>query len=209
MNEQVIHKKISKDIPYVMNRSWIYLLPMIALSLQVSLVNMINLRGCFMFTEDFPLIEQKIILLFRADSDRAYINFESLLAKAPEFYSTYEPDKHHTVFIYNIPVEYKQEYNKFIESKYSEFSENYKKSLIKFHNYKDKPKENGFSVINVLYKREQAYLAQEKDLNEGLPYSSHIQIPRDQEIGKKWNETQESILLETYQRNMKVSELQV
>lgn len=207
MTQLDLHKEKNKA-PYVMNRSWIYLLPMIALHLGLSLDQMVNLRSCFLYTEDFPELEDKVNLLFKADQTREYINFEEKLSDTICFNHRYEPDKYHTMYIYDIPDEYKQEYKKFKDSKYSEFTDNYKKSIIKFHQYSDKtPRDNGYSVINLLYKKEAAYLAQEKIINEGLPSSSWITIPRDQEIGKQWNETPEGIKLETYLKSMKASEL--
>lgn len=187
----------------IINKSFIYLFPMIGLTNSVQKGFFINLEGVFLLNEDYPQLKDKLYILFRMSTDQKYRIFEQGLLNASYYNFNYEPDKYYKIFVFDIPAEYKREYLKFLVSKYSEFSDNYKKSIIKFHKYKEKGE--GHAVINVLYKKEEAYLAQENQLNEGLPRRSWINIPRDQEIGKKWDENPESLSLEMYTKDMKLS----
>lgn len=202
--EGVIYNKLPQVTPYVMNKSWIYLLPMIGLTLGFEKAGLMNLKSCFMFAEDFPDKKDKIMLLFRCIPSIEYLTFEDKLSKIPEFHHMYEPDKFHTMFMYDIPEAYLGDYKAFLQSKYSEMSDSYKQNIIKYHKYTEK---DGKTVINILYKREEAFKNQEKLLNEGLPSSSWVSIPRDQEIGKRWDETEGSIRLETYTQDQKISSL--
>ena len=52
-----------------------------------------------------------------------------------------------------------------------------------------------------MYKKEIAYKLQEEELNDGLPESSWVKIPRDQEIGKLLEEV---IEMETYSEDLKI-----
>jgi len=81
-----------------------------------------------------------------------------------------------------------------MQSKYSEFSENYKRSIIKFHKLESatNPAKNKRSVINVLYRTEEGYQAKEEYINEGIPYNHWTRIPRNMEIGALIEEIREA-----------------
>ncbi len=202
MQERLIGwEKYQGIISPVINKSYIYLFPMIGLANQVKRDYFTNLEGVFLLNEDFN-IKDKIYILFKKDYTVKFSLFTQEMMNMIYYSFSYEPDSQHVIYVFEIPYEYKREYQKFLDSKYSEFSENYKKSVIAFHSFKQGAQ--GDSIINVMYKKEAAYRAREKTLNEGLPEGSWIKIPRDQEIGTLWNENQETMYLETYSKDMKI-----
>lgn len=107
---------------------------------------------------------------------------------------TEHPDNFSVLFCFRVPEEYKREYEKLMQSKYSQFSENYKRSIIKFHKLENatNPAKNKRSVINVLYRTEEGYLAKEEYINEGLPHNQWTRIPRDMEIGALMEEIKDA-----------------
>lgn len=202
MKEGLVGWEKYQAISPVINKSYIYLFPMIGLTNGVTKSFFINLEGVFLLNEDFISTKDKIYLLFKKNYTTEFSIFIQGLLNAIYYSFSYEPDSYHIIYAFDIPYEYKREYIKFIESKYSEFSDNYKKSILKFHGFSSKGE--GKSIYNILYKHEDAYLDMEKTINHGLPSSSWIQIPRTQEIGRKWDENDESIYLETYSKDMKI-----
>lgn len=187
------------DPNLVWNRTYTYLFPMIGLSSGMKRDEFLYLRGLFCKNDDFPELFNKLYMLLKFNKEREFVFYEDKLRTLDIYDFNYEPDKYHSIFVFNIPDEYKREYEKFIQSKYSEFSDNYKNSIIKFHGFKKN--ESGNRVIGVLYKKEIAYKLQEEELNDGLPESSWVKIPRDQEIGKLLEEV---IEMETYSEDLKI-----
>ncbi len=139
-------------------------------------------------------------LLFYPKDARKFDILERNLIESPYYIHDYQPDLWSQMFLFKVPEEYRREYDKFLSSKYSEMSENYKKIIIGFHQYSKTG--NGVNTIRVLYKEEEAYKEREAMINEGIPYKDWTRIPRDIEIGMKWDETLESTLLETYSKDM-------
>ncbi len=95
--------------------------------------------------------------------------------------------------------------------RYSEVSEEYKKKIIQYHGYQDRTQDplskkwydpDGANIIRVLYKKEQEYLDLEEKINKGLPIQYWTRVPRDQEVGIKWDETKRLIKLETLTKEM-------
>jgi hypothetical protein len=193
--------RMMKDSKVVINLTYTYLLPMLGLSCNIGRDSFINFRGIFLRNDDYPEIQDRLFLWLRASADRNYLAFEQQLRRLADYDSCYEPDKYHTIFLFKIPAEYKREYDKFIESRYSEFSENFKQALIKYHGYS---KTNaGADIIKVLYKDPELYEAKEKEINKGLDYKEWTRIPRTQEIGVLLSERIEH---ETFSDDLKVQE---
>lgn len=195
----------------VINKSFIYLLPMVGISLGLRRNHLIDFAGIFVKNEDYPELgpdDKLLYLLFHNFENSHTVPCRKVLEKSC---ISYDPDDASTMYVFTVPDEYKREYNKFIQSKYSEFSDNYKHSIIKFHDYREsinpRGMRDGSKILDILYRKEAAYKRQEEVLNMDLPRSSWISIPRDQEIGKKWNENPEIELLETYSKDLKLKEV--
>ena len=176
------------------NRSFAYALPMIALPHNLKLEDLVNFCGAYLFNEKYPDLTDRIYLHFNLyDGSRIHKQVLSLLEMSSYLDFSENPDSYTILFCFKVPEEYKREYDKLMQSKYSEFSENYKKSIIKFHKLdtSSNPAKNKRSVINVLYKTEEGYQAKEEYINEGLPSRQWTKIPRDQEIGALIEEIRE------------------
>ncbi len=183
------------DTKPIMNKSYCYLFPMIGLSNHISRGNFINLKGVFLRNEDFPNEYDRLYLLF-ASGDRRFESFKNTLENADTYIHHYNPDRYHCIFTLGIPREYYREYDKFMDSRYSEFSDNYKRAIIAFHGYKKGSE--GDRIIQIMYKDEGLYQKYEEELN--------TRIPRSQEIGSRWDENTDTINRETYTKDMKVNE---
>lgn len=170
----------------VVNRSYAYVLPMIALAHNLKLEDFTGFLGSYLFSEKHPHLQEHLFLHFKLeDSNKLHKHILKLLEASKHLEFTEEPDAFTIMYCFKIPTEYKREYNKFIESKYSEFSENYKQCIIRFHKLDsaDNRVKNKKAVINVLYRTEDGYIAKEEYINNGLPSYQWTRIPRDQEIG--------------------------
>ncbi len=174
MSEEVDQKQ-------VINRTYIYLFPIIGLSNKMKKEDFKYFKAIYFKDENRADEKEKLYLLLRFKGDRTYAKFEEQLRRLPNCSDSYDPDSYHTMFVFDIPSEYKREYDLFCKGKYSQFSENYKQSIAVFHGYKGR---KGEAALNVLYKKEQGYLDMEYYINEGLPEEEWTRIPRDQEIAR-------------------------
>lgn len=138
------------------NRSFTYILPMLGDKITDFYLSKSSpksqFRNCFVGDKEKPEMENKILLLYRFAGTPEYLKFEESLKQHKQFDSMYEPDRYHTMYVFNVPEEYLAEYKDFILGKYSKFKKSYKDKIQKFHNLLDND-----HVMNVLYKREQAY----------------------------------------------------
>ena len=190
------------------NKTYIYLLPVVGMTIGAKKDQLINLVGVFLKNSDYPdLTEEDQVLHILFKKSRYLTSHEQLLSTICEKYS---PDTQSTMYLFKVPSEYKREYRAFVQNKYSEFSDNYKKTIIKFHNYRDSINPSGSldgdHIINVMYRKESAYIKQEEVINEGLPVSEWTRIPRNQEICSRWDSTEESILRESYTEDLKIKQ---
>lgn len=171
----------TKTLPntLVANRSYVYLLPMIALSHNIKLSSLVGFMGAYLYHEDFPQYKEHLFLHFKViKGAKKYQELEKIFRNSPELVLEFQPEIDEVMFCFKVPVEYKAEFDKFLKSKYSEFSDNYKKSILRFHDLGESS-----DVASVIYKKEQAYKVKEEFINKGLPESQWVRIPRDQEIG--------------------------
>ena len=178
----------------VINRSYAYALPMIALPLNLKLDELLGFIGVYLFHEKHPDLEYRIYIQFNLFDESRFHKQVLMTFEQSQYLDFFEyPDKFSVLYCMKVPDEYKREYDKLLKSRYSEFSENYKRSIIKFHNLEDKnnPSKNKRAVINVLYKTEAGYKAKEEYINDGLPERDWTRIPRGQEIGALMDEIRE------------------
>lgn len=155
------------------NRSIRYMLPMLGDKLsQFYIPNdkgpKGNFRNCFIDDLNNTDVSNNLLLLYRFSGTQPYVEFESLLVQNPFYKMMYEPDKFHTMYVFNLPEEFAENYDLFIQGKYSKFSKKYKDKIQSFHSLKDDD-----LTMDVLYKREPAFLDAEKRYG--------IRIPRTQE----------------------------
>lgn len=169
----------------IYSKSFSFILPILDYWDSSFLVND-NLTGCFIGDEDYPELKNHIFLLYKFSGDKWFLNFEEQLQDCDYFVTQYEPDKFHTMFVYDIPVHQQINYDYIKDGKYSKISDSYKQRIIEFHSIAFGT-QTGEVVRRVLYKHDSQYEAWEAKINEGLPRSRWTFIPRDQDPAEAMN----------------------
>lgn len=165
-----------------------------------------NFVNCFIGDSEKPELNSHILLLYKFSGNKEFIDFEFWLQSHDQFRGTYEPDRYHTMYIFEVSDQYKEDYTKFKEGKYSSFSGDYKRQIELFHGLSGSDNSK-HPVIATLYRYEPGYIFLEGQINKGeRDKRFYISIPRDQEcsslpeleIGK------EIRFVEIYQPHFKV-----
>lgn len=160
------------------NKTYSYILPMLGNNIN----EFYNLEEAYIRDDKYPEYDTNYIFLKTKFTTSDYFaRYTSSLREKPEYISDYISDNSkHLVTVYKLnDTEDIKNYNLFIVGKYSEFTEEYKKHIIKFHNLQP-----GNGISGVLYKLEYKYKQVENKLNyydDGYPLV-YVTIPRDQEI---------------------------
>jgi hypothetical protein len=147
-------------------RSYTYMLPMLSLSLSYYAEHLVNV---FFGDESKPELNEHIFLLFKFSGDRkrpshtSYLWIEEDLKKHPLYVEMYDPDPHHVMMAFTIPKEHIVNYKLFRSGKYSELSEEYKRTLLEYH-YPDPVRREQGTLRKVLYKDESLYRSWEERL---------------------------------------------
>lgn len=163
------------------NKSQTYILPMIGRKLSDFASDVFpfsNYRNTFIGDKDKPSLKNNILLLYRFSNEPQFLELEKNFQTHRYFHSIYEPDSFHTMIVFNIPEQFQREYDLFKQSKYSLFSESYKRHIGFFHNIN-----LTHEVMGTLYKTEWRFKQLEKKFG--------IEIPRNQEAGSAMNEADE------------------
>jgi len=162
------------NIDVDLTRSTTYILPMLGKKISDFPTDL----NCFLGDTNKVELKDKIFLIVKNQSDPWFVaNIESLCLK-DNFIESYECNNNYTMFVFDVPEEYKSEYFKFKEGKYSLFDDTYKRKVLNFHNLGTHS-----TVGKVLYRDITLYKEWEKNLG--------VDIPRTQEIGNMPNPKQE------------------
>jgi hypothetical protein len=140
------------------NKSFSYVLPMLG----GTFLEYQDLKGCYIFHDDYPELKDNIFLWVEKKSE----NLIERLTKHPEFIHFDNIDDENNLLYFNVPVKYLEDFKMFKDSKYSKLSNDYKKDIVTFWDSRNIP-----NIIDVLYRKETAYLRLEKQYD--------IEIPRD------------------------------
>lgn len=97
--------------------------------------------NCYVQDANFPEFNNHIVLLYKYGKITEpniipkIIQIENRLFKDLEapLVHRYEPDTEHSVFIYDVPKKYQNDYDWFMYSKYSKISPAYKNKVLDFH----------------------------------------------------------------------------
>ena len=130
-----------------------------------------------LFMNAFVGIEDKkdcIVLLYKFSMDSLFLKFEKALQKFRSFSEKIDVDPYHVLFIFNIPKEYKKNYNKLKKGKYSEMDDDYKFQILEFHGF-----DMSSQVAHVLWKSEKRREAMETKLNAEIDIDSELLTPID------------------------------
>jgi hypothetical protein len=130
-----------------------------------------NFLNCFI-GDDVVNIEDKILLLYKFSGDREFLKFEDQIQEHPLYDGTYDPDKTHVMFVFNIPDKAKADFELIKEGKYSQISKWYLDLCISFFEHEDAVTEGRSTVYNIVTKQEKVYLALEKEFSIKIPRTS-------------------------------------
>lgn len=159
----------------VLNKTTNYLLPMLGDSLcqfrsdKYEDFPKCQFRAAFIGDNTHKIYKKnKILLLYKFSGKPEFMKFESDLLNNPYCVDTYDADKFHTMYVFNVPSKYKEDYEKFLNWQPSKFSIAYKLHIQNFYNLKE-----DHPLYKTIYKKEERFKELEKELG--------ISIPRDLE----------------------------
>tara|TARA_R100000951_G_scaffold94695_3_gene83522 strand:+ start:61 stop:798 length:738 start_codon:yes stop_codon:yes gene_type:complete len=110
-----------------------------------------------------------IALLYRFSGTPLFLKFEQALKKFRCYRDVVDPSPHHVMFIFNIPDNYIEDYDKFILGKFSELSPQLKEAILKFYNA-----DLHSSLGQILFKSEKRRLRLSQNLGVKIP--KHMEL---------------------------------
>jgi len=110
-----------------------------------------------------------ITLLYHDMSTADFKKFKGILANLPTYVESYKPTDSHIVFIFKIPIKFKDMLNLFLKGQYSKLTDFYKSRILAFH----KQSLKGF-VGQVLFKSSVRRNILEAKLGAELPEDSEV-----------------------------------
>lgn len=124
-----------------------------------------------------------LALLYRFSGNAEFLRFEQRLRQHSSFKKMVDPSPWFTLFIFNIPTEYLEDYQKFCLGKYSELSADLKDKIFKFHK-----SDVNSHLGHILYKSTKRRLRLEESLGTKISEDAELlSVPDlEQEI---YNET--------------------
>ena len=103
----------------MLTKSYTYVLPMLSPYINIRRDQLVN---AFIGDKDFPEYDNHIFLLYKFNGSKAFLQYEDYLEHSKLFVKTYDPDKNHVMYIFNVPSFYRNDYNLFRKGKYSEMA---------------------------------------------------------------------------------------
>lgn len=187
---------------------------MVGETLEIERRYLYDFRGIFILNELSPEYNEQDEILHLLFEFKTQIHFDIInkFFMDETVIHEYQPDSYHQVYLFKIPEKYRSDYHKFLKGKYSEISEDYKRTIMSYHGYQDSRMQDPYSkkyydhdganIVRILYKKEVEYRNLEERINRGLPEQYWTRVPRDLEVGTIWNETKKLIKLETLTKEM-------
>ena len=157
------------------NKSFTYILPMMSLHVDIVKENLLN---TFIRTEDYPKFKNHIFLLYRFSGAKAFLEYEDYLENHELFEFSYDPDRFNAIYCFKIPDSHIDVYNKFIKGRYSEFPQEYKAHIFKYHGIKD----SSHRVAQVLFKHPDLKEEWEDKLGVVISDEAEVSSPPDIKI---------------------------
>ena len=127
---------------------------------------------------DINISIEKMYIYVLLDNTYTDEGLRNLVYKLENHYSwissDYVDDNEVLMLSFNVIKEYSQDYKKFIDGKYSEFSDKYKQQLLKIHdNYESCSTYSKVSVYDALHPSEKKRAEIAKELGVEIKYMSH------------------------------------
>jgi len=169
MTETISKEGVPKFDRY--NKSTLYLLPLIAKSIDLDFHHLIE--NTFIGIEDDG-IEYPIGILYnigdlKDEPENMFFAYDLVLKTNPLYAYTTDIDDSHRAYIFNFPEKYLPEYSKFRTGKYSKFGEKAKGEIISYTamTYKYQPVVE--DIAGVLFKKKERRAKLEKLLVMSIP----------------------------------------
>lgn len=131
---------------------------------------------------------REIYLVYRFSGSLEFRNLDTLLTNNELFDRQIELDSYHTMYIFTIPEHYLEDYFKFIEGKYSLFSDNYKKQILSFLlnpsivSHEDVKKSLTYGVLYKTNRRKEQLLdVIGREYSEEIKTLEYYSIPKEEE----------------------------
>jgi hypothetical protein len=157
------------------NKSFTYILPMMSLYFDIKPQNLLN---TFLRSSDKPEFKNHIFLLYKFSGDKNYLVYEDYLENQELFETSYDPDKYHTLYCFKIPDSHKDIYDKFLKGRYSEFPQDYKVHIFKYHGIKNPT----HRVAQVLFRHPDLREEWEEKLGVEISDEAEVSSPPDLEL---------------------------
>jgi len=107
-------------------------------------------NNCYIGDVNHPELQNKIFLLYDYKMTVQFVKFERSLELIPEFNTDYDySGEQQVMYVFDVPEEHIDDYQLFLDGKYSEFSESLKEKILKFWGFKE-----GSLFHSILYKTE-------------------------------------------------------
>jgi len=151
----------------MLNKSYTYALPMLSTEIEI---HKNNLMSVFIGDEDKKEYDNHIFLLYKFSAEKEFLEYEDYLKNTHLFVTSYDPDKTHVMFVFDVPAFYQTDYDLYIKGKYSEFNYDYKVIIFAFHNIMDFK----HKVAQVLFKHEDLKEEIEDRIGEEIPKGSEV-----------------------------------
>ena len=148
-----------------LTKSSLFLLPMLGGNRKLFMYDKLFVNA-FIAAEEH---KDCIALLYRFSGDTIFLKFEQALKKFRNFRDTFDPSPYFVMFVFDIPTDYKADYQLFIKGKYSEFSPVYKTRILDFHNFNIHGQ-----MAQILFKDEKRRLRLQEELNTEIDPDSEL-----------------------------------
>jgi hypothetical protein len=97
--------------------------------------------NCYVQDANYPEYNNHIVLLYKYPEVLSANNIQQILRMEEKLFRNldsdmvfrYEPDTEHSVFIFEVPKKYQEDYDWFMYGKYSKMSPGYKNKILSFH----------------------------------------------------------------------------
>jgi hypothetical protein len=161
--------------PLEKTKSFVFLPPM--LNIDPILLQTHLLLNAYLYDENVEDGKEDGLIFLHyeyQDLEGSFGRLENNMKLVSEFKGIYDPDRYTTMFYFDVPYNRMKEYKLFLQSKYSQVSDEYKQRILKFHNFGTKSE-----VYGVLYKT--------KERRKVLEETLDVYISEDAEVASLLN----------------------
>ena len=151
------------------NKSSEFLLPMLGGNRTLLMYDSL-LQNCYAGTNED---KNCIVLVYKYSDSLLFNKFEKAIIRLRNFKRAFDTEKY-TVFVFTVPEYYKDDYDKFINGKYSKCSMEYKLQILSFHEEEIEDR-----LGQILFKS--------SALRDKLEYELDAVLPKNSELYSKLN----------------------